>query len=164
MSRCITIIGGTGQGKSTFALKLIGIQNCFVFDYRGEDKYQHLSTDLNQPKCRFSGKPDVFMEVLKKKHNTWALFEEATIFFNGRAQEEIRELLVNKRHRKQVIIFLFHTINSVPPFIFDMTDYVILFKTGDDINTVKRKRSALLPYFLKLKNAPNHAHLMIKNF
>ena len=167
MSRSIVIIGGTGEGKSTKALELIKQLNegkCIVYDYRGEKQYQHLSTDLNTDKCRFTGKPEVFLKVVAKKIETTVLFEEATIFFKGQMGEDVRDLLVSKRHKKQVIIFLFHTINSVPPFILDMADYFFLKKTGDDEGRVRRKASKLLPYFLRLQRMPKYSTLMIKNF
>ena len=166
MSKAIIFIGATGEGKTTGALNLIkksGNNNIFVFDYRGESAYDELATDLNAPRCKFTGKPTDYLEIARRKPNTWLLIEEATIFFNGRSTEELREILVSKRHRGHNIIFLFHTIGTVPPFILDMADYICLYRTGDTLATVKKKRDKLIPYFVKLQRMPKYSRFLIKN-
>jgi hypothetical protein len=45
----------------------------------------------------------------------------------------------------------------------EMSDYIVLFKTGDDANTIKRKYGKLLEPFLKLKQMPDRSKLIIKN-
>lgn len=159
MANLILIIASTGHGKTTTALEIVrrAKGNIFVFDYRGEKAYDHLSTDLNQPNCKMLGggtnSLNNYIQVARKKPNTWLLVEEATIFLQGRTKDDMRELIVSKRHMGHNIILLFHTIGTVPPFLFDTAEYIILKKTGDDINGVKRKRPQLLPYFIAARNS-----------
>lgn len=143
------------------------MRNCFVYDYRGEPAYNSFSDNLNEGRCKLHGmfgEKSVwksYIEVAKKKTNTWLLIEEATIFLNGRQDEAMRELLVSKRHRGHNIILLFHTIRTVPPFIFDMCDYIFLHKTAEDAQDVKKKRPSILPQFLAVKQHPNKYHFVI---
>jgi hypothetical protein len=76
----------------------------------------------------------------------------------------MRKLIVDKWHAKNNIIILFHTINSVPPRILEMTDTVVLFKTADDENTIGRKYRKLLPHMLSLRDKPDRTKLVIDNF
>lgn len=166
MGKCITVIAATGQGKTTFVKNMIKGNRCFVFDVNGE--YEELCNDTTQPRSKYFGSNKEFMKMASNKHGgTICVFEEATGFLVGAMQKDVREFIIAKRHPVgqggRNIVFLFHTIGSVPPFIFDMSDYIVLFKTGDDVGTVKKKRLKLLPYFLKLQQAPRHSKVIIKN-
>jgi len=167
---CITIIAGTGQGKTTKAISIAKSQpdkGIFIFDYRGEPAYDNFSQDLNSSQCRALGiGPTKFLELClhPKKKNTNIIIEEATIFLRGQAGENLRKILVSKRHNGHNIIFLYHSINAVPPEIFNMSDFIILGKTGDSEIQVKKKRPELITPFRLLKNKPKHSFINIKNF
>jgi hypothetical protein len=166
MALLYCIIATTGEGKTTLTKKLTDNKPLFVFDVNGE--YPELTHDLNQPRCRYYGDPLKFIEIASNKHNgTFCVLEEATGFLHGRSGEELRKFLIGKRHPIEKggrnIITIFHTIQSVPPFILDMANYIVLFKTGDDISAVKKKRAKLVPYFLKLQNLPQYSKCIIKN-
>lgn len=175
MAELITIIGGTNQGKSYFAKQMIrpkGV-NCLVYDV--QDAYGPTSTkpndiildlpaDWKAPRGRYYGDTREFLHYANHRTNTTILIEEATIFFEGKTYDQMRKLIVDKWHKKNNIIILFHTINSVPPRILEMTDKVILFKTGDDENTVKSKYRKLLPHMLSLRGTPDRTKLIIDNF
>ena len=164
-----TVIGGTGQGKTTFVKKLTANKNLLVYDVNGE--WQDVPMmDANNPqsRCRVFCETKDFMKLAQERHRgTFVVFEEATAFFVGAMQKAVRAMCIGKRHPVDKggrnIVFLFHTIQSVPPFLLDMSDYLILFKTGDDLNAVKKKRAKLLKPFIELYNAPKFSHRIIKN-
>jgi hypothetical protein len=162
----LLLIGGTGQGKTTLMKQIIAKRPCLVFDVNGE--HTELPTDNTQLRSRFFGDYRDFMTLCANKHgNTVCVFEEATGFLVGSMQKDIRAFCVAKRHPVQkggrTIVMLFHTISSVPPFLLAMADRIVLFKTGDNPNDVKKKAPSLLHYFLKLKNAPKYTKFVIKN-
>jgi ABC-type Na+ transport system ATPase subunit NatA len=166
MATSYCIIASTGQGKTTLTKKLTEGKPLLVYDVNGE--YPELTEDLNQSRSKFFGDPNKFIEIAQNKHaGTFVVFEEATGFLHGRSSEELRKFLIAKRHPVALggrnPIFIFHTIQSVPPFILDMADYIILFKTGDDITAVKKKRAKLVRPFLQLQNAPKYSKIIIKN-
>jgi len=166
MAKCITIIAMTGQGKTTFTKQTIQGNPCIVYDINGE--YEDLPFDVGQARSRFFGKPMEFIDACKEKHGgTFCVFEEATGFLAGRTGLEMRQFLIGKRHPQNLggrnIIFIFHTIASVPPFILDMSDYFVLFKTGDNFQNVKRKAPKLYSHFMRLQGAKKYSKLIIKN-
>ena len=166
MSVSYCLIGGTGEGKSSLARKLTDGKALCVFDVNGE--WSDLPFDLNQRRCRYFGDEKKFIEICVNKHNgTFCVLEEATGFFIGATGAEARKFIIGKRHPVEKggrnIIFLFHTIQSVPPFILDTADFIVLFKTGDDVSAVKKKRDKLVQPFLRLQRAPKHSKIIIQN-
>lgn len=177
-SKCllIAVIGGTNQGKSYFVKQAIKDKNkaCFVFDVQdgyGATSKKEGDLILNLPiathlkRCRFmgGGGADAFLQHCHHRRHTNIVIEEATIFFEGRTQQAMRKVIVDKWHNKNTIFILFHSINAVPPRILEMTDIVVLFKTADEPNIIKRKYSKLLPYFEALKTKPDRSKAIIKN-
>lgn len=139
---CI-VIGGTGSGKSTFIKKMIA------------DDKSAIIYDINNEYYDDSILPDIktFTTLACEQRNTTIVFEEATIFFNSITQnEKLKDLLVRKRHTGNRIYLVFHSIRSVPPYIFNLVNYVFLFRTADDESLVKSKYSLLLNHLRKLRN------------
>ena len=165
--KLVLIIAGTGQGKTTKVKKLIDGKKCMVFDVNGE--YNELPFDVEQDRSRFYN-PDVreFLKVVPEKHQgTICVFEEATGFFAGAAQKETKKIIVGKRHPVDYggrdLLFVFHTIGSVPPFLIETADYIILGKTADEPNRVKTKSSKLYGPFLRVQKYPKYQFMTIKN-
>jgi len=157
----ISIIGATQQGKSPYIRKFIAGKNCFVYDTQDEyglrTKYAgqipvNLSNNVDQRRARYVGdSPMEFIEMCSRKRNTICVFEDATIFFEGKINMPMRRLIFSKAHSKNIYLLVFHSINSVPPRILEASDYIILFKTLDTPKKVKYKNEFLLPYFEKLR-------------
>jgi hypothetical protein len=164
------IIGGTGQGKSFFTKRLVNDKKTFICDlnneYGAEDlslasrdnyiKFNEHVTLLDKtkvyPQCRYTGtNVNEFLEISKSMHGRYIVFEEATNFFAGRTNEVTRQMITGKRHRNQSLIFLFHSINAVPPRIMELANYVVLFKSFDEENKVKSKFPQLLNSFKALQ-------------
>lgn len=158
---CIVIIGMTGEGKSEIVKSMIAGVPCFAFDV--QDEYKDLSLNPADTRARHT-------ELLEKKFvkqalqriNSVIVFEEATGFFEGRLLPEVRRLILSKRHKNNTLIFCFHSISAVPPRLMQMTNFVVLFKTGDELYQVKEKFPSLLSYFEQVKTLPKHGYLTIK--
>ena len=166
------LIGAPGEGKTPFCKKMIGgagtgepERRCFVFDINNEygprskygtDKPFNLSTNANDFRSRYIG-DDIEMFVMRamRKTDTVVVMEEATAFFEGRTSKLTRRMIINRYHTRNVYLFLFHSINSVPPRIMEIANFVVLFKTNDETDTVYRKYSRLGPYFEDLQQYPH---------
>lgn len=160
------LIAATGEGKTTLVRKLIAKHPYIIYDINGE--YREVSNDTTQPRSKFFGNPVEFIDICANKHNgTFCVFEDATGFLSGNVGNQMKSFIVAKRHPIEKggrnIVLLFHTINSVPPFLLDTADYIVLFKTGDDISAVKKKRAKLVPYFQRLQTLPKYSKFIIKN-
>lgn len=176
MNDLILIIGGTNQGKSYYTKEAIvknGSLPVFVYDV--QNCYGATSTKpgdiiVNLPiaaegkkRSRWFGDKKTFLQYALRRRNTLIVCEEATAFFEGRTSEDMRLLIINKHHHKNTIICMFHSIVSVPPRIMQLSDIVVLFKTGDEESDVRRKYSKCLDAFLRLRNKPDRSKEVIKN-
>lgn len=166
------IIGAPGQGKSEFVKQAIQGRRCFVFDIQNEygsrTKYKGqrpllLSDNPNAERARYTGHDlEQFQQMCLRKRDSILVFEEATMFFEGRTGKTTRQIMISRKHTGNAIMFLFHSINSVPPRIMEISEYVVLFKTNDQEHTVRYKYNNLLYYFLDLRERPDGAHHIIK--
>lgn len=158
---CILLVGMTGQGKSYFVKKYTYKRACLIFDVQNE--YNDLPTDNRLSRSRtIDVNVKRFFSIVKNKRNTVCVFEEATIFFEGKTGEELRTSIVGKRHSGNVFLFCFHSISAIPPRILQLTDYVVLFKTNDEGHQVKRKYPSLYKTFLILQSMKDKSFKIIK--
>lgn len=168
----ITIIGGAKQGKTPFIKDYCKNSNLLVFDVQNEygekTKYKNqqpygLTTDNRLSRSRVIDLDvNKFIALCMAKRNTVCVFEEATMFFQGMTGDEMRKLVFSKAHTGNVIVLVFHSINAVPPRIMEATDFVVLFKTNDEIKTVERKYVRLLTPFNNLQKSKDGSHIKIK--
>jgi GTPase SAR1 family protein len=158
----IVVIGMTGEGKSEFVKNYIKNRNCLVMDLQNEygpqTKYPgqvpiNLSDNPNHPRARYIGGDfDEYQRIVLNKRNTICVFEEATIFLEGRTGKTMRRILTNKIFTKNVYILLFHSISAVPPRILQLTNYVVLYRTNDEPYQVERKYPSLLSSFNAIRD------------
>ena len=121
-----------------------------------------LPTDTTLVRSRFIGKIDEFMDIALKKRNTNVIIDEATIFFAGKAaSEKLAELIVLRKHRFNNIILNFHAVRDVPPFLYSHINFIVLFKTEDNIDDLPKKAHFLIPYIVKLQAGPDHKKVII---
>lgn len=166
------IIGAPGMGKSPYAQSMIQGRRCFVFDvnneYGSRTKYPgqtaiNLSTNKNADRSRFIGWDiKTFLDIALTKKNTVIVMEEATAFFRGRQSQLTSRLIIGRKHTGNVLLFLFHSINRVPPELMEMTEWVILLKTNDEPRRVSAKYEALLEPYRRLKSMPDGSKEIIK--
>jgi hypothetical protein len=102
---------------------------------------------MTQKNFSFSGFP-AFMDQIAEIQNTAFVFEEITPFLrHGKVPDKLIEMLVLRRGGKgrlsgekgNFFIFLFHSIHSVPMELISFSNYIYLFKTGDNITYIGQK-------------------------
>jgi hypothetical protein len=153
--KAIIIVGNTGRGKTTAALKTL---------YKAIDEKRKIFVyDPNNDFREFYNKPFTdeftFLNSVKDVQNSYLLFEEATIFFSNKGNDRtLRSLLVRKRHQNNTIVLLFHSLRSIPIYIFELTNYLVLYKTADNENLILKKFEGfpeITEAYQKLKNVPD---------
>lgn len=172
MSNLYIVIGAPGMGKSPFVRKLIAGNRCCVFDIANEygwrTKYAgqeavNLSQNYNDLRCRYIGVDlKEFIKLCGRKKDTVCVFEEATGFFQGVTSVDTTRLIINRYHSGNTYVFIFHSINSVPPRIMEIANYVVLFKTNDETTKVHTKYSRLSQAFLQLQEQENGSQIILK--
>ena len=155
--KAVIIVGNTGRGKSTAARELLDIakiegREIFVYDPNAEYKkyyggeFTHVSEFLNK---------------VSKKKNAFILFEEATIFFSNKGYSELLvDMLVRKRHQNNEIVLLFHSLRSIPTYILELCNFLVLYKTNDRENYINKTFEGyddILTAFNLLKNTPDNS-------
>ena len=105
-----------------------------------------------------------FITICDTLQNTNIVFEDATGFLRGRQAPDMARLLVKKRHSGNNYIILFHSINRVPPELLEMSNFVVLFKTNDNIVQVEKKfhNYRLNNAFLQLQKMKKYSFLNLK--
>ena len=128
-------------------------QHNYIFDVQNEYKDFNPAPHLDR---------NLFINECMNYINTYCVFEEATGFFKGRLSEETDRMILGARHTGNNYIFCFHSISAVPPGIMFMLNYCVLFKTGDEINHIKRKYPSLLRPAVQLKNEKQYSKKIIQ--
>ena len=150
---CTLVIAATGQGKSTFVKNAIKGKPNYIFDVNNE--YQDFNPAPHLEKNQFVDECMSFTD-------TFCVFEEATGFFRGSLSSNIDRMLVQKRHSRNRYFFIFHSIESIPPQIYRLSNYVVLFKTNDNAKNILRKYSRLYTAHIELMRSPDHSKKIIK--
>lgn len=123
-------------------------------DY-GQHKPQMRHTEMNIKK---------FISVASSLKNTNVVIEDATGFLRGRQSEDFARMLTAKMFTQNNYIIIFHSINRIPPELMEMANYLVLFKTNDNIDIIdtKFKDERINAAFIELKDAPRFSKKIIK--
>lgn len=147
--KTLLVIGNTGTGKTFYIKKLLkkipNKETIIIYDVNNEykDFYPFEFLDIEE-----------FLENIVDVQKCVIVIEEATIFFNNRSSDEIlTNIIVRKRHNNNFTILVFHSLRTVPRYIYDVTNYVMLFKTNDSSQVVweKFRDPVLLKHFTDLQ-------------
>jgi predicted ATPase len=145
------VIGARGTGKSTLLEGRVKSLN-----YPIEDTYIYDIERRYFPN-REGPLPDIktFKNTVANVKNSLVVYEEGTIFFPNRGHDEkLKMLLVQSRYNGNIVFIVFHSINSIPFYVYELTDTIILFRTQDEAQKVEKKLSKLYKPFLYLQKFP----------
>ena len=120
--------GHTGTGKTTSVkevIKKVNSSSNYIFDVNAE----YLEFNNKAKNCNDF---EQFLDLVENVERSVIVFEESTIFLSKSSNlKKIRSLMVRKRHKKNIVIFNFHSVRSVSNFIIDLSDFYILHYTTD---------------------------------
>lgn len=159
--KSILFVGGTGTGKSTLVkerLKNVHKGCLHIYDINNE-----YGKFIDVPLPSFVK----FSTQATKLNDAIIVYEEATIFLSNKGSDaQVREILVRKRHTNNTIFFIFHSLRSVPKWVFDLSNYVVLLKTNDSIDIVEKRfdHEVLTNAFIEVKKESEknkHFHKVI---
>ena len=177
MANSILNVGGTGSGKTTFVKKSIipNAKNIILFDMYG-DEYNEVDNiytitkikDFKGGLCRIVLDKsiyensqllvDTFWSELTKLNNTTFVMEDATIFLDSRRDNDVKQLLVEKRHSNMSYVWLFHSVSEIPPYIYKGSNAIRIGKTKDidkDVINKFRGNEELIRAYMFVKNSKN---------
>ncbi len=156
--KVILVVGGKGTGKTTYVkacLSQVHEKARMVYDVNNEykDLYPYDILPIN-----------TFKEKVSNVSNAMVVFDEATISFPNRGYDKnIVDLLVRTRHTNNITFLVYHTIRSIPIYIYNLSNHIVLFKTGEDEYIIDKKYNDLLETFLIVKkNESYHFRMTIE--
>ena len=161
MSKAIIIVGATETGKTTFVKNMIKrVPNkgaLFIYDINNEysEYFPYKLLDI-----------DDFMEKTQFISKGVFVLEEATIYLNNRSSNKyLVDLMTRKRHTFNTIILVFHSMRAVPRYIYELSNYIVIFKTNDspDMTSRELKDDRLEGIMTRVKAHKNmHYHEVLK--
>jgi phospholipid N-methyltransferase len=133
-------IGRSGCGKTTLTKEMLNRRPkempCMVYDINNEyqDYYPERFEDFDVFLSRLTDRDSDGKDIVK---HFYIVIEEATIFFNTHSNfEDMKNVLVRARHTGNIIQLNFHSFSSIPKGIYNLLDYVIIFKTNDNEKSI----------------------------
>jgi DNA helicase HerA-like ATPase len=167
----ILIVGSTGQGKTFYTKKLLEGKKTLIFDVNNEYGEENESLANKSDYIKFTPNKTVtmqsksipsraryidgdikdFVSLASLCTDRIIVFEDATGFIKGRTSNAMDKLMAKRRHVRQTIILQFHSIDSIPPRIAQLSNILILFKTQDEEKKVKTKYSNFHKEFVMLQ-------------
>jgi hypothetical protein len=131
------ICGSKGRGKTTMCTKVLtnsinkGLRP-IIYDVRRDYLKQYNKPFL--PKKEFMEK-----EILPAKKSV-ILLEESTIFFPNTSKDSVLyDKIIAMRYDENDIILVYHSLRSIPSYILEQGDFLILFKTSDNYAYINSK-------------------------
>jgi hypothetical protein len=161
MSGCHIIVGATNTGKTFYLKKFLDkIPNknaLLIYDVNNEYKNY-----FNYPLIPFED----FVYKASLCEHAVMVFEEATIFLNNRScNEDLYNILVRKRHTDNYIFLVFHSLRSIPRYIYELSNYITIFKTNDTpyLSAKELKDERIEEIMERVKNSKNiHINVTLK--
>lgn len=152
LNKIILLIGRRGCGKTTFCKELIKKSplKTVVLDTFDHPDYRYLPPvridEIHRWKnghCRvISGDPvENLQKLFNKVHNAMIVAEDSRRYIEPTVQKPVRQGIVEHRNRNIDLIFMFHSLKDVPPYICSMHNDVVLFKTNENVDIRQDKWS-----------------------
>lgn len=137
--KVILVIGRKRTGKTTLTCNLIRKLNRpknLILDVNNEYTRQHeIRNDYNGVLDH-----EMFLDHCLKQKNCLIVCEEAATYLSNRGREKkLVKLMQESRHTNNSVIIILHSIQDLPPYIYNRSDYLALFKTQDFPGAIDRK-------------------------
>jgi len=146
----ICVVGSTGVGKTTFVKSIIkDIHSTNIIKYDPFNEYEK----------GYNIEIDNFLQLDYK--NKLILVEEATSVLSFYNRIDIIKMLTRRRHNNVSSIFVFHSIRTIPVYIFDFLDGIVFFRTNDRKDIIEKKyKDIITPELLdKITSLPNYKYI-----
>ena len=148
----ICVVGSTGVGKTTFVKSIIkDVHSTNIIKYDPFNEYEK----------GYNIEIDNFLQLDYK--NKLILVEEATSVLSFYNRIDIIKMLTRRRHNNVSSIFVFHSIRTIPVYIFDFLDGIVFFRTNDRRDIVEKKYKDIIDENLldKITTLPYYKYIYL---
>lgn len=136
------LTGKKGCGKSTLALKVANAANKKIVVVGTDDNDVYADFEkVSLENLPYSNAKNIFCiteEPIKcfdilNKHctNRVVIIEDGQKFINSDVQKEVKTFIINHRMRNFDVLFMYHSLKFIPPYIAQQYNKILLFKTVD---------------------------------
>jgi hypothetical protein len=152
------IVGTRGTGKTDFVKNLlyqskIGFKKQLVVDTFDSDVWKNLKTftaphqeNVSVPVLppenfsrwltglyrMFHSDTDYLMQLIQDHaNNCQIVFEDATKYVGSKLSKDMKKFVLDSKQKNLDLIFIFHSLGSVPPDLIRVADTLTLFKTNE---------------------------------
>lgn len=151
------IIGGRGSGKTYFLENLLPKDNTVIFELVKTNRWdgfrKYFFEEYEQGKVPITA-------IANKK----IVFEDATSYVSSNMKNTLKTLIVYSKQIGSDVYIVFHSVNIIPPFLWNLVNYLILFKCA-----APRQTALNADYFpeihakwKKLQKAKQYTHYEIE--
>lgn len=133
--RNIVIVGQPRAGKTSRAKRIVAAIGAPVVVNDVNAEWGQRPLDLSE-----------FLDIAESRHGkpTTFVWEEATSYLDavaasGKDKKRTVNALIRRFHTKHVNVLLFHSLRTVPVWVMDYTDLLVLFKTADRPSLIRSK-------------------------
>lgn len=131
-SKVILIIGGRGTGKTTYLEKLVeNKDNAVIFQLMLDNRYKGKTKLLYQD-----------FTICRGLCNKTIVIEDATQLIGSNPKNDIRKIVVSSKQMGSDVIFVFHSFNVVPPYLWQLFDFCVIFPCAE-----VKKTAGLTEYY-----------------
>lgn len=116
-NKIILVVGGRGTGKTTYLENHVPAR-AVVVEYFKTDRYKNFDHRTNYDNFR-----------LKEAVNRPVILEDATQLIIGGGSLKLRRLAVSCKQLGSDVYIVFHSVNFVPPFLWALFDFMILWRS-----------------------------------
>jgi hypothetical protein len=152
LNKIILVVGRRGTGKTTFAKKLISVSplKVLILDTFDHPDYRGIKSIVPDQVARwksgnvrlYTGDPVENCQIIfDSVYNSLIVFEDARRYIEPTIQKSIRQGIVEHRNRNNDLVFMFHNLKDVPPYLCSMYNSLVLFKTNDNTKVRQDKYS-----------------------
>lgn len=160
------VVGGRGTGKTTFlkgdeALNVKGVvseylkknpdQKILIVDAFLSETWEGIEeVKINQLARWRRGVKRIIIDpsdtepivsaIVKFCYNTVVIFEDATRYCGSKLEKWFLRVPADSKQKNIDCFFVFHALMQVPPDLIRLSDFIILFKTNEEITSTIRNK------------------------
>lgn len=131
----IIITGRRGYGKTTLAVRL-------ALRISRRKRLERLAWAPNGLPRKVAGSFKMLPQLreVESARSAVVLIDDASVELMGAlTQSAVREAAVSARHRELILIFVFHNVAQIPPFLISLANYMFFFAITDRDEALRAK-------------------------
>lgn len=159
-SKMYIIVGKNGTGKTYFVRQFLqrSSRRALIMNPTNEDKwdeFEPIKADDGKEIKEFKGIRqlkarlvfgDMAPEYRRMLRLVWDKYENGVLVMDdcremveAKLSKEVGSVMRGFRQHNMDVFAMFHSINQVPPMVWDHVTYLVLFYTQDNLDKVKKK-------------------------